>query len=144
MMFTHQDVIGIWHYEHYRENFKEKWPENLCRQWGLNSQPSAPHHARATLLSCIVPAFSAPWFNCSVVGLLEAVTIFMAGLWTRPVQGGIHPNNTSPTAMLTARLYHALVTHDNLCMKSWLKRQIKAADTVTFRIILWSPIGWSN
>ena len=96
MIFTHQDRIGIWHYQHYRENFKEKWPENLCRQWGLNSRPCAPHRARATLLSCVDPAFSAPRYSCWVVGLLEAA-----------LQGRIHPNSTSPTARLRACCYHA-------------------------------------
>ena len=34
---------------------------------------------------------------------LEAVAIFVAGVWPQPVQESIHPNNTGPTARLTAR-----------------------------------------
>ena len=44
----------------------------------------------------------APWYSCWVVGLLEAVAIFVAGVRTWPVQESIHPNNTGPTAKLTA------------------------------------------
>ena len=101
MTFAHKDTIGIWHYQHYREKFEEKWPENLRRR-GLNSPPCAPHPAQVTLLSCVLPAFSVPWNSCWVEGLLEAVTFFMAKVWTRPVQGIIRPSKTYPTARLAS------------------------------------------
>ena len=44
------------------------------------------------------------WNNAALIPKgLEAVAFFVAGVRTQPVQGNIYPNNTGPTARLTAR-----------------------------------------
>ena len=41
---------------------KEKWPEKLCRQWGLSLRPCALLLQQATNLTCILfRSFPASW-----------------------------------------------------------------------------------
>ena len=86
-------------------NFQKK----LCQMQGSNSRPFAPQCAPETPPTS---AFLLPWYSCWVEGLPEAVSIFMARVWTQPIQGTIHPNNTGPTARLKARRYRARTSVD--------------------------------
>ena len=66
----------------------------------------------AMLLHCCLAFFwlisnAAPWYSWWVVGVPEGVAIFMAGVRTWPIQWNIHPNNTGPTAGITACRYRA-------------------------------------
>ena len=88
-----------------------KWPEKSLTALGLELAT----FRSASLLCCCKQLFClavfqlmndpVPWYSWWVVGLIEAVAIFMARVRTRPVQGRIHSNNTGPPARLTAHRY---------------------------------------
>ena len=83
--------------------------EKLCRPWGSNPRPCAPLLCERLLRLAFFPAFQRPgvvaeWWNvCTGYRLDQAVAIFV--IWCNPDHPVLHiyPNNTGPTARLTAR-----------------------------------------
>ena len=86
----------------------EKGPENLCWRRGLNWRPCAP---LLSALSNSSVLHSSGWSSTLVKWLSGRSTLrrspfFIARGQTQHLKGYIHPNNTGPTARLTARCFH--------------------------------------
>ena len=112
MIFTHQDRIGIWPYQHYCERFEDKkLPEKSSSAVGrkLTTLHSTLLHMHEWLFSLALfqhswrPGKLAEWHEN-----LEAVVIFHGWRLNPASQVYIHPtNNTSLTARISAHCYRA-------------------------------------
>ena len=112
MIFTYQDRIGIWPYQHYCERFEDKkLPEKSSSAVGrkLTTLHSTLQHMHEWLFSLALfqhswrPGILAEWYEH-----LEAVAIFHGWRLNPASQGYIHPtNNASLTAMISAHCYRA-------------------------------------
>ena len=90
-------------------DFEEKKARKIFVLGGIRTRDLALHifRWRATLQSCIVPAFSAPWCSCCMVGPDGAVAFFY-GQGSNPARHRVNPSiQRRPTAWITARRWRA-------------------------------------
>ena len=90
-------------------DFEEKKARKIFVLCGIRTRDLALHIFRwqATLQSCVVPAFSAPWCSCCMVGPDGAVAFFY-GQGSNPARHRVNPSiQRRPTAWITARRWRA-------------------------------------
>ena len=82
-------------------DFEEKKARKIFVLGGIRTRDLALHifRWRATLQSCVVPAFSAPWCSCCMVGPDGAVAFFY-GQGSNPARHRVNPSIQRPSHCL--------------------------------------------